>query len=607
MRKTKFPRLPVVLFAMIGFIMVVAVACGSSSTATSAPAAAPDATSAPAPSGGDSGSAPPAATSAPASSGSASSPTAVPQAVDAPSMVTSSVVQLVAAISPPPIELILPWRGTNVAANQQVRPFADPLLSTHPKTGELIPGLAETWEMTKADGTAWTFNLRKGVPFHDGWGEFTAIDVGHSVARVALQDDSIATDQFLLRSLFGETEEEIAANIVAVDDYTIIMNSIIPNADGAFIAGAQQGNLLMMSSAQWAAEGLEGYEKNPAGTGPFSMTEFSLGSHILYTRVEDHWRVTPAFEEYKQNVVPEVATRMAMMLAGEAHIAEIDRDLHERVVSEGMEVVNSQLPSIQFAFIMGGNYRPDLADRFDPTVPVTNVLVREAINRAIDRQEIIDTLFAGNGEFQQVWAYHPALPGYDPKWSDEFEQKYGFDPDKSRDLLTKAGYPDGFTIELKITQLPGLPEMIPAAEALIGYLENVGINVEAEEMEWAEVRSNYRGKTTHNWIFPIRGTYRPAQVTLRFYNVSALEGFISSYEHEVIDEKYEQLINSVDEVERTTLLREIGQIKFDDYGEVPIAWLPGQVVIDPTVVKTFTYPGNINASFSHIADVVPAS
>ena len=466
--------------------------------------------------------------------------------------------------------------------------------------------MAESWEMTKADGTEWTFNLRQGVQFHDGWGEFTAVDVAHSVARIAISDDSIATDQFLLRQLFGETEEEIFGNITAVDPYTVIMTSKLPNADGAFIAGAQQGNLLILSDAQWKAEGMAGIEKEPAGTGPFQMAEFSLGSHILYERIENHWRVTPAFEEYRQNVVPEVATRMAMMLAGEAHIAEIDRDLHERVVQRGMEVVNSQLPSIQFSFIMGGNYRSDLADRFDPTVPVTNILVREAINRAIDRQEIIDTLFAGNGEFQSVWAYHPALPGYDPAWSDQFEEKYGYDPERAKELLAEAGYPDGFTMQLKITQLPGLPEMIPAAEALFGYLGAIGINVEGEEMEWARIRENYRGKTTHNWIYPIRGTYRPAQVTLRFYNVSALEGFISSYENVEIDEKYDKIINSVDEVERTRLLREIGQIKFDNYAEVPIAWLPGQVVIDPTVVKTFTYPGNINASFSHIADVVPA-
>ena len=65
----------------------------------------------------------------------------------------------------------------------------------------MVPGLAESWEMTKADGTEWTFKLRKGVEFHDGWGEFTSKDVAHSVARVELQEESIATDQFLLLKL----------------------------------------------------------------------------------------------------------------------------------------------------------------------------------------------------------------------------------------------------------------------------------------------------------------------------------------------------------------------------------------------------------------------
>ena len=384
------------------------------------------------------------------------------------------------------------------------------------------------------------------------------------------------------------------------------MTSKQPNADGAFIASAMQGNLLILSDAQWKAEGLEGIEKEPAGTGPFQMGEFAVGEYILYERVEDHWRHTPAFPEYKQMVVPEVSTRMAMLLAGEAHIAEVDRDLHEKMEEKGKEILNSHLSSMQFSFIMGGNYRSDLADRYDPNVPVTNIKVREAINRAVNRQEILDTLFRGNGELQSVWAYHPALPGYDASWSDQFEDKYGYDPERAKELLAEAGYPDGFTIQLKIPQLPGLPEMIPASEALIVYLNDIGIKVEAEEMEWAKVRSNYRAKTTHNWIYPIRGTFRPAQVTLRFYNISVLEGFISSYENKLIDEKYEIFNNSVDAVERDQLLREIGQIKFDNYAEVPIAWLPAQLVSDPEVVKEFNWPGNINASFSHIEYVVPA-
>lgn len=535
-------------------------------------------------------------------------PTPVPQATAVPPSVGSAKVKtLIAAIAPQIIEIVLPWRATASDANQQVRHFADPLIHIESSTGNLVPGLAESWEMTKADGTEWTFKLKKGVQFHDGWGEFTAKDFIHTVARIVVNDDSIATDQGLLRSAYGETEEEINSNITAPDPYTLVMGSLTPNADVPALVSAQVGNLFILSADQWAAEGLEGVEKQPAGTGPFQLSEFSLGSHILYDRVEDHWRVTPAFEQYKQLAVPEVATRMAMALAGEAHIVEIDRDLHSQVVERGLEVVNSVLPALNLFFIMGGNYRPDLADRYDPTVPITNIKVREAINRAVDKQEIIDTLFAGNAEPMEVVGWHPSLPGYDPKWATDFESKYGFDPERAKELLAEAGYPDGFTIQLKIYAQGGVPEMIPASEALFGYLTDIGINVESEEVEGATIREGYRGKATHNWLYPGRGPYIPAQQIVRFYHISGDSGFLSTYEHKVFDEGYAAFNNSVDAVERERLLREMGQLKFDNYAEVPIAWLLGSIVVDPSVVKTFIYPGNINATFSHIEEVVPAN
>ena len=106
--------------------------------------------------------------------------------------------------------------------------------------------------------------------------------------------------------------------------------------------------------------------------------------------------------------------------------------------------------------------------------------------------------------------------------------------------------------------------------------------------------------------YPGRGPYIPPQLILRYYHISGELGFLSTCEHKVFDEGYAAFNNSVDPVERERLLRESGQLKFDNYCEVPIAWLPGSIVIDPKVVKTFIYPGNINATFSHIEEVVPA-
>ena len=112
MKKSHFPSLLIVVFALIAFSMLVAVACGGSSEEAVQKIKA-------------------VATAVPAAS-SGAAPTAVVQATGVPSAgtTTSKVETLIAAISPPPIELILPWRGTTVAANEQVRPFADPLIAT---------------------------------------------------------------------------------------------------------------------------------------------------------------------------------------------------------------------------------------------------------------------------------------------------------------------------------------------------------------------------------------------------------------------------------------------------------------------------------------------
>ena len=109
--------------------------------------------------------------------------------------------------------------GTTTAANTQVRPFTDPLVHTDRFDGSLVPGLATSWE-ANSDGTQWTFFLRDDVDFHGDWGRFTAHDVPIS-AKFIVREDAIATDTGLFRGLFGDTEEELLTNIVAVDDNTV--------------------------------------------------------------------------------------------------------------------------------------------------------------------------------------------------------------------------------------------------------------------------------------------------------------------------------------------------------------------------------------------------
>ena len=600
---------PTILLTVAASLLLVAgIACGGAGQP--APAAAP-ATTAPA----AQQAAAPAATTAPAAPAQAATAvptivaTATPRPTNTPSAAQESTAvggRLKIAVTPPVQELVRGWLGTTTSANAQVRHFAEPLVHTDRFDGSLQPGLATDWEIAKADGTQWVFRLREGIPFHGDWGEFDANDVPHSAALI-IGEEAIATDTGLFRGLFGQTADELFENIKVIDDYTVEFNLLRPEAAMDFVVSAQQGNYFIYSKEQWDTEGEPGYIEGAVGTGPwrYESRQLGVGGNLLYSRVEDHWRQTPHWAEMEQINTPEPATRLANLLTGQVQIAEVNRDLHSQAKDGGMIIVESELPSIQVAFVMGGIYSP-LSPFHDPTDPHLDVRVREAINRAINREEINETLFSGFGSPHPVWGFHPSLPGWNDRWSREFDEKYGFDPDRARELIKESGHED-YPLKLIITQLSGVPEMIPMAEAAFTYLSDIGIDVEAEEMEWARFRADfYRPGNTHGTIAPIRGTLRPAEVTLRFYNVSGPEGFQRIVPDPQLDTLYAEAITAVNPEVKFNALRAAGDLKFDLYAEVPIVWLPSQIAINPEEVGEFIWPGNINTAITHMEYITTA-
>ena len=603
---------PTIVFTIAAsLLLLVGIACGGAEeVAPAAPAEQP--TAAPA-SQQSSAPAAPDATTAPAAQDATAVPTivatATPRPTNTPSAAQESTAvggRLKIAVTPPVQELVRGWLGTTTSANAQVRHFAEPLVHTDRFDGSLQPGLATEWEISKADGTQWVFRLREGIPFHRDWGEFTAHDVPHSAALI-IGEEAIATDTGLFRGLFGQTADELFENIKVIDDYTVEFNLLRPEAAMDFVVSAQQGNYFIYSKDQWDADGEPGYVDGAVGTGPwrYESRQLGVGGNLLYSRVEDHWRQTPHWAEMEQINTPEPATRLANLLTGQVQIAEVNRDLHSQAKDGGMIIVESELPSIQVAFVMGGIYSPH-SPYHDPSDPHLDIRVREAINRAINREEINETLFSGFGSPHPVWGFHPSLPGWNDRWSREFDERYGYDPDRARELIKESGHED-YPLKLIITQLSGVPEMIPMAEAAFTYLSDIGINVEAEEMEWARFRADfYRPGKTHGTIAPIRGTMRPAEVTLRFYNVSGPEGFQRIVPDPQLDELYAEAITAVNPEVKANALRSAGDIKFDLYAEVPIVWIPSQIAINPNEVGEFIWPGNINTAITHMEYITTA-
>ena len=529
---------------------------------------------------------------------------AVATPTPAPEVMMAKVERLVFVTVAPWIEIVLSWQGGSFGSNLVVRTHAEPLIETEYNTGKLVPGLATSWRQLTPDAKSWEFKLRENVPFHYDWGEFTSRDVVHTA--VMQITEGLSTDARVNKSLFGETLEEAEQSFETPDDHTVVVNTLRPEADLDLHASAAAGNWIHHNKAQWDAQGFEGTRKEPAGTGSYKLIRHSPGFGILWEAVDQHWKKVPDFKEFEMVLVPEDATRMAMLLTGEAHMVELPRDVHADLVIKGMKVFSSVQPASQTMFLMGPVYRPDAAAH-DPDDPFNNVLVREAINRIIPRDEIQNQIFKGVGEPVYVWGYRPNLVGWSERWKNEFDDKYGYNPERAKELLTEAGYANGFKTDITLALFAGFPEIPQLAEALFTWMNDIGIDVSIRETDSGRLITSARNRTVNNTIWAMRtGQNTSPGTTLRFYNVSPPLGSITSLEDKVIDDIYDQWLNSADKAERAQLLTQIGDWKFDNYAEAPLFWIPSQVVADPKVVADYTWPGTIDAGFDHFEYVVAA-
>ena len=229
--------------------------------------------------------------------------------------------RLVIAIDPPTTETNRFWVTSGGFGG--IDPAFQRLIGNDLKTGAYdTSGLAARWQAS-ADFKEWTFEIKPEAEFHFGWGPVTAADIELSHALHSAPDSTLTGVQ----SLRGATVE-------IVDDKTIRFRFAEPRLDFDF-ANAGRGSLYIYSKKQHDAEGLAGYDRRPAGTGPYRYVERSPG-RILFERVENHWGgVTPDFPELELRFTTEGATKLAMLLSGEAHAANLPRELQGEAVAAG--------------------------------------------------------------------------------------------------------------------------------------------------------------------------------------------------------------------------------------------------------------------------------
>ncbi len=549
--------------------LALALACGATAPAAPGPAAGAAANKAPA------------ATAVPAAASS----------LAPPPIVTSTTKRLVTSFGPLSEESTLPWLIPSTG--RYTGHIYEYLIGVERTTGELIPQLATKWEMSP-DGLNLTFWLRKGVPFHYGWGEFTARDVKHMVAMLT-QQGSISSE--------SDTYRETIKEVEIINDYQVILHQKKPDVLSLpFYNFGGHGSSVMMSKAQWDAEGEEGYKNRPTGTGAYRYVSRVPSQSLLAERVAGHWRQTPEFEELQRVFTTENATILASLLAGEAHLAAMPKDLEQAAKSKGYKVLKSVVPAAQSQWFFGGQYysTPEHLQPF-PWIGQTREarLVRQAMNKAINRQEVITKVYRGEAEPARVSGFHRTLPGFNPEWDQKWEELYGYDPKRAKELLAEAGYPKGFKMTIRQVPSTTVLEQIQIGEILGLYFQAIGLDVSFVQLDTAQHAKDRRAYNIHGQVYATSAQYRDPQVTIQIHNDS-LQSLSHYYEDDFIHQKYVKLTNTIDPIERDRLEREIGDHKFNEFAEIPFLWYPASVMANSDVVAEYIYPGNKREIFSHL-------
>jgi len=312
-------------------------------------------------------------------------------------------------------------------------------LSEWDEKGNLIPVLAESWEGDPKNKTV-TYKLRKGVKFHDG---------------TPFNAEAVRWNLQLGKDTGRLTDGQFVDSIEVLDEYTVRLNC----TEYTSVSLLNYGWLQQYSPTAFNTKGGKEWARTHAvGTGPFKLVDFKRDSFIKYERNNDYWREGPFLDGMEVRYVPDPMTAQMMMEAKEADIwmdvANVKNilDLEQKgfKVNWGPGMLWALLPS----------------NAKDPKSPYANKKVREAVEYAIDRPTIAKML--GFGKYEPLTQI---VPSYSPAYNSNYNPR-PFNPEKAKQLLAEAGYPNGFETKLLVWETSR-----DAAIAVQTYLNAVGIRV----------------------------------------------------------------------------------------------------------------------------------
>ena len=464
-----------------------------------------------------------------------------------------------------------------------LKPLYENLLTRDPKTGEPIPMLAERWRVTDG-GRTWTFNLRKGVRFHDG-SEVTAEDVKFTFTSLAKEGsaNSLAPEFRLIKSM------------EVTDPYTITVRFEKPFVTfGNRVNHGLFASVAYIQSKKHVEAGGDAGERRPIGTGPWKFVEHVRGDRIVYEAVDNHWRAVPHWKRLVFLKVPEPATRMAMLRAGSADVIEVGGEYVDELKKVGVRTLT--MPNVVAVWVILGGQWPTKPS-YDPKVPWAQPdaerarKVRLALNLAVDKKAIVQQVLGGLGTPVGTVNYYPT----DPWASEALLKPLPFDPARAKALLTEAGYPNGFEVTMNLTAWPGRGFLPDVGEAVATYWEKIGLKVKRRPVDRAVFAGDFRARSYPGVALAYAGPIIAPEPWELFARIAQTKAAVHLLvEHPKLDAFIERLGTEANPTERARIMREeMGPWLYEYLPGVSIAAAHSIAGVGPKVGEWPLIPGHM--------------
>ncbi|MDO4295786.1 MAG: ABC transporter substrate-binding protein [bacterium] len=448
-------------------------------------------------------------------------------------------------------------------------------------TSELVPSLAESVAVS-SDGLTYTFQLKEGIQYSNG-AALTSDDVLYTFTRLLTYDkskNSDFVDQILGAEELMEGTADTLAGFEVIDDYNFTVTLKEPYA--AFLAclSTPSVSIYDRETTEEAGADFGLVPEKTVGTGPFVFEEWTLGSQIVLSKNENYWDGAPDLDGIVIKFVPDAETQRMMYESGELDILDLDNAASQISYFLDNPDYSEQIHSGPRVGVYYYSFNQNIE-------PFSDVRVRKALQMAIDRQAILDALYSGKGQLENGIFPH-GLIGYNAELP-----QIEYNPEKAKELLAEAGYPDGFSMEIAETT-DADATTVQRDEILQAMLGEIGVTVDIKQYDSAsfyDIRatgelpmysSNWSAdfNDPDNFIYTFFGTEENSKK--RSFN----------YYNEDVIARVAKARSIVDEDERIKEYQELEKIAIqDDAAWIPLFSKEHLFIVNPRV-QNFTVSWN---------------